>query len=137
LEILHQDDGSIFIPENCCKKVLDSLNMSSSNPVSVPFDKSLTCMDHSETLQEDIPYRKAVGNLMYLAVVSRRDIAYSVGVLPRVIEKPSKVHWCLFKKVLKYLKGTLRRGILYQSSSPCKLLEALIGDVSIGNQHLV
>ncbi|GBM87931.1 hypothetical protein AVEN_186030-1 [Araneus ventricosus] len=111
--------------------------MSSSNPVSVPFDKSLICMDHSEMLQEDIPYRKAVGNLMYLAVVSRPDIAYSVGVLSRVLDKSSKVHWCLFKKVLKYLKGTLRWGILYQSSSPRKLLEALSGDVSIENQPLV
>ncbi|GBM82162.1 Retrovirus-related Pol polyprotein from transposon TNT 1-94 [Araneus ventricosus] len=81
LQILHLDDGSIFIhQENFCKKVLDSFSMSSANPVSVSFHKSLTCLDHSEKLQEDIPYRKAVGSLMYLAVVSRSDIAYSVAV---------------------------------------------------------
>ncbi|GBL76268.1 Retrovirus-related Pol polyprotein from transposon TNT 1-94 [Araneus ventricosus] len=99
--------------------------MPNVNPVSVPFDKSLTCLDHSKKLQEYIPYRIAVSSLMYLSVVSRPDIAYSVGVLSRVLDKPSKVYWCLVKKVLKYLKGTLRWGILYQSSSACKLLEAL------------
>ncbi|GBN37518.1 hypothetical protein AVEN_14695-1 [Araneus ventricosus] len=77
-----------------------------------------------EKLQEDIPYRKTVASLMYLAVVSRPDIAYSVGVLSRILDKPSKVHWYLVKKVLKYLKVTSRWGILYQSSSACKLLEA-------------
>ncbi|GBM61162.1 Retrovirus-related Pol polyprotein from transposon TNT 1-94 [Araneus ventricosus] len=109
--------------------------MSSANPVSVPFDKSLTCLDYSEKFQEDIPYRKAVGSLMYLAVVSRPDIAYSVGALSRILDKLSKVYWCLVKKVLKYLKGTSRRRILHQSSSACKLLEAFsdadyAGDVS-------
>ncbi|GBN35929.1 hypothetical protein AVEN_54315-1 [Araneus ventricosus] len=78
--------------------------MSSANPVSVSFDKSLTCLDHSEKLKEDIPYRKAVSSLMYL-VVSRPDIAYSVGVLSRGLDNPSKVHWCLVKKVLKYFSG--------------------------------
>ncbi|GBM81735.1 Retrovirus-related Pol polyprotein from transposon TNT 1-94 [Araneus ventricosus] len=137
LQIQHLDDGSIFIhQENYCRKVLDSFNMSSANPVSVPFDKSLTYLDHSEMLQEDIPYRKAVGSLMYLAVVSRPDIAYSVGMLSSVLDKQSKLHWCLVKKVLKYLKGTLRWGILYQSNSACKLLEAFsdadyAGDISI------
>ncbi|GBN71094.1 Retrovirus-related Pol polyprotein from transposon TNT 1-94 [Araneus ventricosus] len=136
LQIQHLDDGSIFIHQgNYCRKILDSYNRSSANPVSVLFDKSLTCLDHSEKLQEDIPYRKAVGRLIYIAVVSRPDIAYSVGVLSRVLDKQSKVHWCLVKKVLKYLKGTSRCGILYQSNSAFKLLEAFsdaddAGDVS-------
>ncbi|GBM30301.1 hypothetical protein AVEN_52704-1 [Araneus ventricosus] len=56
LQIQHLDDGSIFIhQENYCRKVQDSFNMSNANPVSVLFDKSLTCLDHSEKLQEDIP----------------------------------------------------------------------------------
>ncbi|GBL75417.1 hypothetical protein AVEN_55470-1 [Araneus ventricosus] len=109
--------------------------MSSANPVSVSFDKSLTCLDHSEKLKEDIPYRKAVSSLMYLVVVSRPDIAYSVNVLSRGLDKLSKVHWCLVKKVLKYLKETSRWRIVYQSNSACKLLEAFsdvdyAGDVS-------
>ncbi|GBO33033.1 hypothetical protein AVEN_63907-1 [Araneus ventricosus] len=44
--------------------------MSRPNPVSVSVHISLNCLDHSEKLQEDITYRKAVGSLMYLAVVT-------------------------------------------------------------------
>ncbi|GBO02220.1 Retrovirus-related Pol polyprotein from transposon TNT 1-94 [Araneus ventricosus] len=72
LQIQHLDDGSISIhQENYCRKVRDFFNMLNANPVSVLFDKSLTCLDHLEKLQEDIPYRKAVGSLVYLAVVHK------------------------------------------------------------------
>ncbi|GBM79237.1 Retrovirus-related Pol polyprotein from transposon TNT 1-94 [Araneus ventricosus] len=126
LQIQHLDDRSIFVhQDNYCKKDLVSFKMPSVNPVSVPFDKSLTCLDHSEKLQEDIPYRKAVDSLMYLAVVPIPDIAYSVGVLSRILGKPSNVHWCLVKKVPTYLKVILRLGILRQSRSAYELLEAV------------
>jgi len=35
-----------------------------------------------------IPYRELVGKLLYLAVATRPDIAYIVGVLCRFVEKP-------------------------------------------------
>ncbi|GBN96820.1 hypothetical protein AVEN_183666-1 [Araneus ventricosus] len=85
--------------------------------MSVPFDKSSTCLDHSEKLQEDIPYRKAVGSLMYLAVVSRPDIAYLVGELPRVLDKPCNEYWCLVKKVLNALGAELHRNLRIIASS--------------------
>lgn len=62
-----------------------------------------------------------MGSLIYLALVSRPDIAYAISVLSQVLDKPLKLHWCLVKKVLKYLKGTSSWGIMYKSSPNSKL----------------
>lgn len=125
MQIQNLEDGSIFIhQENYCKKVLDCFKMSTANPVCVPIEKDLLSQEPSENLSEEVPYRKAVGSLMYLGMVTRPDIAFSISVLSQVLDKPTKRHWCLVKKVLKYLKGTSRWGILYKSNSNCKLLEA-------------
>ena len=54
-----------------------------------------------------VPYINAVGSLMYLATMTRPDIAYAVGVLARFNCNPGKKHWNAVKHVFRYLKGTV------------------------------
>lgn len=61
----------------------------------------------------DVPYREAVGSLLFVASVSRPDIAYAVGVVSRYLEKHGKPHW---QAVKRYLKGTKSLGIMYSNS---------------------
>ena len=58
-------------------------------------------------------YQSAIGSLMYLSVSTRPDISYAVGNLTRYSSKPTKEHWTAMKRVLHYLKGTGKHGILY------------------------
>jgi hypothetical protein len=60
-------------------------------------------------------YRKAVGSLMYIAICTRPDISFAVGVLSRFLEKPNQNHWDSFIHVLRYLKFTQQLKIRYQS----------------------
>jgi hypothetical protein len=53
-----------------------------------------------------VPYSSTVGNLMYLMVCTRPDIAHVVGVVRRYMNNPSKEHWEEVKWILKYLRGT-------------------------------
>ena len=39
-----------------------------------------------------IPYKQLIGALMYLAVATRPDIAYAVGVLARFSADPGAAH---------------------------------------------
>ena len=41
---------------------------------------------------KQVPYRQLVGALMYLAVATRLDIAYAVGVLGRFSSNPGPSH---------------------------------------------
>ena len=54
-----------------------------------------------------IPYLSAVGSLMYLAIGTRPDIAYAVGLLSRFNSCPGRIHWNAVQRVFRYLAGTL------------------------------
>ena len=52
---------------------------------------------------------------------SRPDITYSVSTLARYSSRPNQQHWTALKRVLRYLKGTVKYGICYtqKSSKEC------------------
>jgi hypothetical protein len=61
----------------------------------------------------DVPYREAVGKLIYLTTCTRPDIAYAVGAVSRFMANPGQEHWKTVKHIMRYLKRTPTRGIQY------------------------
>ena len=61
----------------------------------------------------DVPYREAVGSLMYLALAIRPDIAYAIAVLSHFSANPGSAHWEAVKQVFKYLKGMKELWLTY------------------------
>ena len=61
----------------------------------------------------NVPYINAVGSLMYLATMTRPDIAYTVGVLARFNSNPGQAHWNAVKHLFRYLKGTVELKLEY------------------------
>jgi hypothetical protein len=62
------------------------------------------------------PYSELVGSLKYIATRARPDISYIVNNLCRFVSKPAKEHWEAAKRVLRYLKGTKTKGILFSTT---------------------
>jgi len=54
----------------------------------------------------NIPYRKAVGSLMYALLGTRPDITYAVQTVSRYSQQPGLAHWEAVKRIFHYLKGT-------------------------------
>ena len=61
-----------------------------------------------------IPYRSAIGSLMYLAVCTRPDISAAVSSLSRYNHNPGMAHWEGVQHVLRYLQGTSGEGLCYK-----------------------
>ncbi|CAJ2640974.1 unnamed protein product [Trifolium pratense] len=65
-------------------------------------------------------YKQIVGCLMYL-LASRPDLAFSVCLIARYMDKPTDMHLTAAKRILRYLKGTMSLGILYKRGSELQL----------------
>lgn len=61
----------------------------------------------------DVPYQKLIGCLMYLAVLTRPDIAYSVSYLSQFNNCYNYTHWTYAKRILRYLLYTKKYCLKY------------------------
>ena len=51
-------------------------------------------------------YRSLIGSLRYLCN-TRPNLAFSVGIASRFMERPKMSHLAAVKRILRYVKGTL------------------------------
>nr|GEX88590.1 putative ribonuclease H-like domain-containing protein [Tanacetum cinerariifolium] len=58
-------------------------------------------------------YQRMVGKLIYLSY-TRPDIAYAVGIVSQCMHQPQKNHMKAVMRILRYLKGTTRHGVLFK-----------------------
>lgn len=101
------------------KKILNKFNHDNCTSLSIPADpgiKFLKADENNNNVLRDIPYRGAIGSLMFLMVLTRPDLAYIVSVLSQFSEMPDKSHWNGIKRVFRYLKGTIDLGIVFGKS---------------------
>lgn len=115
MEISRLQDGSIFVNQSSyTEKILRKFKMIDANNVSTPID----CNNNNVTEEIDCnePFREAVGNLMFLQIVTRPDISFSVNVVSRELENPKQSHWQTVKRIFRYLKGTIDVGLLYSKN---------------------
>lgn len=62
----------------------------------------------------ELPYRQAVGTLIYLTCLTRPDLAFPVHLVSQFMASYRTAHWAEVKKILKYVKGTRHYCITYR-----------------------
>ena len=82
-------------------------------PLSTPIDpNALLSKDQSPSTprqfddMRNVPYREAVGSLMYAAIGTRPDITFAITALSQYLQNPGRPHWEQAKHTIRYLKGT-------------------------------
>ncbi|XP_019166913.1 PREDICTED: uncharacterized protein LOC109162684 [Ipomoea nil] len=61
-------------------------------------------------------YRSLVGAMQYLTV-THLNVFYAVNKPCQHMHSPTMAHWMMFKRVLRYIRGTLHYGLLLHKSS--------------------
>lgn len=115
-------------------RMLSKFNMYECKPVSVPLGRhfKLSAGQSPKDQQQkaemnNIPYASAVGSLMYLMVCTRPDLAHAMSVVSRFMANPGKEHWQAVKWILRYVRGTLTYGLLYdQQEINAEVLEGYV-----------
>lgn len=106
------------------KTYLDSIirrfNFEELKPVSNPMEPSTklhsgqsptTGAEHAA--MHHIPYREAVGSLMYASLGTRPDISYAVTTVSRFSSNPGHSHWDAVRRIYRYLLGTTDLKLTY------------------------
>jgi hypothetical protein len=60
-----------------------------------------------------VPYREAIGSLMYAAVATRPDVSFAVSILSKFLDNPGQAHWEAVKRVFRYLSGTCKMELTF------------------------
>jgi hypothetical protein len=109
--------------------VLKRFNMTDCNPAPTPSHSSVKLIlsmapSNDQEIKEmrDVPYRSAVGSVMYAMVCTRPDIAAAVGEVCRYMQNPGPQHWTAVKRIIRYLKGTQHLPLTLKADSEIDLL---------------
>lgn len=101
------------------KDVIEQFGMEDAKDKTTPMSVSMK-LSRNEGYALDLtkfPYGTLVGKLMFLAVATRPDLAYTIGALTRFMAHPTSVHWQVAKDVVRYLARTPERGITFRGSN--------------------
>lgn len=118
LEIERTSNGYFIHQASFAKKILERFNMQDSSPVTTPLmtGHKLTEPDNNDTSVE-CQYREAIGSLLYLAANSRPDLLHAVTMLAKFCSDPKEKHWQAIKRVMRYIKGSMSKGIQFEKQS--------------------
>ncbi|XP_026735084.1 uncharacterized protein K02A2.6-like [Trichoplusia ni] len=95
----------------CIDQLLSMLDCHTSN-TPMKCKLNLTINNKSDI---SIPYQCLIGSLMYLSVLTRPDISYSVSYMCQFNNCFTKEHWRHAKRILRYLKNNKHYAFKYDS----------------------
>lgn len=104
--------------ENYMQSVLERFSMHNSKPAATPMEsgfQNTRWYDPEASFERavSVPYRQAIGCLMFLYICTRPDIGFAVCCLAKFSEEPLVPHWVAVKRVLRYIAGTRDFGITF------------------------
>lgn len=137
LQVHYLPSGILLNQKKYIADLLHKLNWSGLNPALSPsiMGKKLTLTD-GVPLPDPFTYRSTIGALQYLTH-TRPDISYIVNHLSQFLKAPTDVHWLAVKRVLCYLVGTSRHGLLIQQSSGLDITTFSDADCACPSRHTV
>lgn len=113
IEVNQHKDGLTLKQTNYAISILKKAGMFDCNPCKYPMEPKLQLTKDEEGEPVDPTlYRSIIGGLRYLTH-TRPDIAHSVGIVSRFMERPTKQHQQAVKHILRYIKGTTEYGLSY------------------------
>ncbi|XP_062005695.1 uncharacterized mitochondrial protein AtMg00810-like [Rosa rugosa] len=90
-------------------------------PAHTPLDSKLQLDIKSESLLNLSYYQRLVGKLIYLTI-TRPDISYSVSIVSQFMHAPTIAHLNIVKRILRYLKGSVGRGIMLKNNGNTNIM---------------
>ncbi|GAU23070.1 hypothetical protein TSUD_183690 [Trifolium subterraneum] len=104
IEFYKSSRGLLMRQRRYASEVLKSFEMDNCNYAVTPSEPRLQLSKNEEEVEVDpTQYRRLIGPLRYLCN-TKPDLAYSVGIVSRFMQKPKLSHLAAVKRILRYIR---------------------------------
>ena len=124
-------------------EILRRFDMVNCHPSKIPAEAGTKlskseCPDVDSDEYRDLEetrthYRSLVGKLLYLSVVSRPDLCFTVSNLSQFLSNPGRAHWVGAKRVMRYLKGYPDFRLIYRRQESAGILHCKVTLIPTGD----
>ncbi|XP_068304379.1 uncharacterized mitochondrial protein AtMg00810-like [Pyrus communis] len=115
IEVAHSHKGCFLNQRKYIIDLLHEANMTDCKPARTPLNSNLKMQSHGDLIPNIEYYQRLVGKLIYLTI-TRPDISYAVSLVSQFMHAPNTDHMKIVHRVLRYLKGSIGRGILMRNN---------------------
>jgi hypothetical protein len=113
LQITQRSKGLFISQEKYLREMLKRFQMEDSTPMSTPMVTGCKLRKDDDSPDVDqSSYRSMIGSLLYITT-SHPDTMHVVGMVGRYQAAPKHSHLLVFKRIFRYLKGTMDYGLWY------------------------
>ena len=118
-----KSDGSFEATQTgLVDKIIAAAGLLDSNPCDMPTALLPIGRDaEGKGYSEEWHYNSIIGMLQYLQQHTRPDITYAVNQCARFAHDPKESHAKAVKKIIRYLKGTREKGLIYRPTGELAL----------------
>lgn len=130
IEVKKMTNGILLSQEKYATDVLRKVGMNDCKPVTTPLSTSEKLSVNEGSLlgpNDATQHRSVVGALQYLTL-TRPDISFPVNKVRQFLHSPTTEHWATVKRILRYLKHTVKLGLKI-----CKYSSLLVSGFSYAN----
>jgi hypothetical protein len=114
VEVIQSEKGIIIHQQKYAAEILKRFGMENCNTVGSPIVPGCKLVkDENGKATDAKEFKQMVGCLMYL-LATRPDLAYSICLVARFMDRPTEMHVMAVKRIMRYLKGTLGDGVMYK-----------------------
>lgn len=104
VEVKQCNEGIFINQHKYSTEILERFGMEKCNMVCNPIvTRSKLVKDENAKATDASKYKQIVGCLMYL-LATKPDLAYSVCLVARYMERPTEMHLSAIKRILRYLE---------------------------------
>ncbi|KAL0426175.1 UNVERIFIED_CONTAM: Retrovirus-related Pol polyprotein from transposon RE2 [Sesamum radiatum] len=121
LEIARSSQGIIVTQAKYTKDIVLDVGLDHARSTTTPLPPGIkfSC-DAGARLNSPESYRRLVGRLLYLNF-TWPDISHTTQQLSQFLQSPCQQHWDAALHLVRYLKGSLNKGLFYSAHSPLTL----------------
>ncbi|XP_019171418.1 PREDICTED: uncharacterized protein LOC109166974 [Ipomoea nil] len=121
IEAFRSTNGLNICQRKYTLEILKEYGFMDAKPAKTPITagQKLSSLEGTPLDKPEV-YRTLVGKLLYLTN-TRPEITYAVQQLSQYVDKPRNTHLMAAHRVLRYLKGSPRKGMFYPANSQIKL----------------